>query len=324
MTSSVEVSTDSIRYWPRAMKVTGLRTPNPKNMALTSSAIGRWSGNDTRNLMAFSPQVIEGSRRNLGSSLEDMSDSFFEPGGSRRNPNTGFSGNKRPTVHFGETDLPSQNREAFERNKRREIQMMNEEFDKINLDLTRLVEARNQAQDEHEIMKRDMEEQRERLEDSAMRRKEKFERREQEYNEVCQSLKRQADELKENRDEQIEENERTRHDILEENECLMGRREQAAFEVAELEQRKFALEDFVNKTESYWRNPDVSVIPSSGENRCADVDSSVSSHTLGQQTSSTPAHRRSQDARCDQTQQRSDQTATQSGGGDVRSVKRGQ
>ena len=165
-------------------------------MALSGSAIRRWSGNNTGNLMGFSPQVGDDTRRNLGSSLEDMSDSFFEPGGSRKNPNDGFSNKKRPTVHFGSVDLPSQNREAFERNKMREIQQMNEEFDKVNLDLTRLVEARNQAQDEHENMKRDMEEQRERLEDSAMRQKEKFERRECEYSEVCQALKRQADELK--------------------------------------------------------------------------------------------------------------------------------
>ena len=127
--------------------------------------------------MAFSPRVGDGTRRNLGSSLEEMSDSFFEPGGSRKNPNDGLPSKGRPTVHFGSVDLPAQNREAFERSKLREIQQMNEEFEKVNLDLTRLVEARNQAQDEHEIMKRDMEEQRERLEDSAMRRKEKFERK---------------------------------------------------------------------------------------------------------------------------------------------------
>ena len=145
---------------------------------------------------------------------------------------------------------------------------MNEEFDKVNLDLTRLVEARNQAQDEHEIMKRDMEEQRERLEDSAMRRKNKFERRESEYNEVCDALKRQADELKSDRDDQVESNERTRNDIREENECLMEKRRQAALDVATLEQRKYALMDFVNKTESYWRNPDVSVHQADGTAMC--------------------------------------------------------
>ena len=191
----------------------GSRYPNQRNVALRGSAIRRCSGHGRGNLMEFSPQIGDETRRNLESSLEEMSDSFFEPGGSRKDPNGALPNKGRPTVHFDGMDIPAQNREAFERSKFREIQQMNEEFEKVNMDLTRLVEARNQAQDEHEIMKRDMDEQREKLEDAAVRRREKFERREGEYSEVCSSLKRQADELKSTRDEQVEANERTRSDI---------------------------------------------------------------------------------------------------------------
>ena len=52
---------------------------------------------------------------------------------------------------------------------------------------------------------------------------------------------------------------------------MMERRRQAALDVAELEQRKYALMDFVNKTESYWRNPDVSDIPADGTDHYADI-----------------------------------------------------
>ena len=96
--------------------------------------------------------------------------------------------------------------------------------------------------------------------------------RECEYSDVCAALKKQADELKSNRDDQVEANERTRSDIREENECLMEKRRQAALDVAELEQRKYALMDFVNKTESYWRNPDVSEIQADGTEQCGDVN----------------------------------------------------
>ena len=73
-------------------------------------------------------------------------------------------------------------------------------------------------------------------------------------------------------------------------------------DVAELEQRKYALMDFVNKTESYWRNPNVSDIQADGTVQGGD-GGYADTHTVGQQTSSTPAQGRRQDVRSDSSQQ---------------------
>ena len=118
------------------------------------------------------------------------------------------------------------------------------------MDLTNLVRARNQAQDEADQVKKELSEENDQLEETARRLKSNLSKQEKEFHEACKSIRRQTEELLRERDDQIQENEQTRTEMLEENETINEKQKRMVYEVAALEVRRKGLEEIINQADA--------------------------------------------------------------------------
>ena len=220
----------------------GRRVPNPNQPLLIPPQ--QYIAARGRGCMGFTtPQAVPNVRQNLESSLAaQLNESLFNPG------STGTSGGadtRRQTVTFGTVEIPEKGN--FEKHRRGDIKRLNDEFQRVNIDLTNIVRARNEAQDEADTITRELKEENEQLEETARRLKANLGKQEREFHESCKAIRRQTEELLRERDEQIEENEQTRTEMLEENETINEKQKRMAYEVAELEMRRRTLVEQVEQ-----------------------------------------------------------------------------
>ena len=189
-------------------------------------------------------------------SLDELSESLFNPGGSG---GTVTTDSRHPTVTFG--TVPATDKDAFEENRKKDIRRLNEEYQRVNEDLTRLVRARNSAQDDNDNAARELREENERLEEATKRLQDNLKKQENEFRATCKSIRDQNESLLKERDDQIQENEQTRMEILEKNETISERQRQMIYEVPELEAKRNTLTDNVGQHGKTTVAPDVSRIP---------------------------------------------------------------
>ena len=139
-------------------------------------------------------------RQRLESILnEQLSDSIFNPGGTG---NVEETNTRRQTVTFGVA--PNSDDANYEKKRRENIVRLNDEFQRVNVNLNNIVRARNEAQDEADTIMRELKEENDQLEEAARRLKSNLKKQEQEFRDTCRLIRRQTEELLKERDVQIQ------------------------------------------------------------------------------------------------------------------------
>ena len=225
----------------------------------------------------------EGVRRNLEYSLNALSTSVFEVGGSTtRAPVPEFMTEEERIRGQQEIRKRNKERELSEKRTRieelsaletrritriHELADLNGKFKHVNQQLNLLSKARDEYQDDNDELKLKLGE-----ESNAMQLD--LEKQRKQYNKAIEKLKRTTDELTVARNKQVQENEGLRTDILTTNKRMLEDRQTLADECADLISKRDILEGYVRQVQGSVGAPDMTVIPARTDDT-ASVDTPV-------------------------------------------------
>ena len=254
------------------------------NAPVRNANTGASQGTDTPRIPTVNRTTGESSRR-LNLSLNALSTSVFNPGGSQNqvsfaqeteadNDRTRRERSERKKARRDEAENSAEIQRVYDKlesNRRKsqaELEHLDAQCAHINEQLNQLALARDSSRDDNMVLKYQLEYEERELIEKLDARREEAEREEDQFEVTRRQREQEQDaiehcttELLAERNEQLRENAELRENIRQTNATMMADRECLVLECAKLEARRSILEGVVEASRLSCSRPNASIVP---------------------------------------------------------------